>query len=134
MPRGIFAGQVAAGPFYTATQPGKVPFQAGLVNEPNPPFTSTVSTVVGDNINRAAGGPWNSATTVGPMQQAFGQLPVNHPPYSSKVVPSKVVSQPGLSETANPDRLNEINGSPPANTGLLGKTPTAAFYTATEPK
>ena len=70
-----------------------------------PPYTSTVTTQVGDNINAAVPGPFYSATSIPRQPEAFGQQPVNPVPYVSTVTESPVVGQAGLSGTDNPGRL-----------------------------
>ena len=131
---GIFAGLVPAGPRYVSTDRDVVvPFFAGDVPVTTPPYVSTVTTATGDNINAAAPGPYYSATAIAPQPVAFGQQPVNHPPYVSTVTASDLVSQPGLSGTDNPGRLDAINGNPPVNTGLFEELSPPPFYSAVKP-
>lgn len=131
--RGIFAGLVPPGPTYTSTKQGVVPFFSGDVPVTTPPYVSTVTTQTGDDINAAPPGPYYSATSMEAQPEAFGQQPVNHPPYVSTVTVSDTVGEAGLSGTANPGRLDTINGNPPVNTGLFENLPTPPIYSATLP-
>lgn len=128
--RGIFAGLVVAGPTYTATKQGVVPFFSGEVPVTTPPYVSTLTTQTGDNINAATPGPYYSATAIQAQPEAFGQQPVSHPPYLAAVTFTDVVGEPGLAGTYNPGRSATISGLPPVNTGLFENLPPSGYYSA----
>ena len=131
---GIFAGQVPAGPFYDSTKRDVVvPFFSGDVEVNDIPYVSTVTSATGDGINNTPMPAWYSEGKIERHEQAFGQQPVNKPPYQSAVATFVPNDEAGRSGMDNPERLERINGDSPVNTGLFGNTPVAPTYTATKP-